>query len=60
MGLALCPTSTAMGDWRALEQVKHYGGRIEKTIHPLAPFGFRAVIRDSEGNRVALHSMVMN
>lgn len=45
---------------RALEQVEQYGGRIEQPIHPLAPFGFRAVIRDSEGNRVALHSIMMN
>lgn len=44
----------------ALEQVELYGGVIEQPAHPLAPFGFRAVIRDSEGNRVALHSIVMN
>lgn len=43
----------------ALDQVPLYGGRIEQPVHSLAPFGFRAVIRDSEGNRVALHSLRM-
>ena len=41
----------------ALEQVLPYGGRIEQPPHSLAPFGYRAVILDSEGNRVALHSL---
>mgnify|MGYP000079552641 CR=1 FL=1 len=44
----------------AMAQVEPRGGIIEQPIHSLAPFGFRAVIRDSEGNRVALHSMAMN
>jgi len=25
--------------------------------HPIGPYGFRAVVLDSEGNRIALHSM---
>jgi len=25
--------------------------------HSIAPFGFRAIVLDSEGNRIALHSM---
>lgn len=44
----------------ALEQVERCGGQIEQAIHPLTPFGHRAVIHDSEGNRVALHSMAVN
>ena len=27
-------------------------------IHPIGPHGFRAIILDSEGNRIALHSEV--
>ncbi|WP_028669725.1 VOC family protein [Saccharospirillum impatiens] len=45
---------------QALARVEPYGGSIEQPLHPLTPFGFRAVIRDSEGNRVALHSMAVN
>lgn len=45
---------------RALSQVDPCGGVVEQPIHSLAPFGFRAVIRDSEGNRVALHSIEMD
>ena len=33
------------------------GGKVIKPKHSIAPNGFRAVIADSEGNRVALHSM---
>ena len=32
------------------------GGRILKSTHAIAPHGFRAIVLDSEGNRVALHS----
>ena len=32
------------------------GGKIVQAKHPIGPFGFRAVVLDSEGNRVALHS----
>lgn len=42
---------------QAVAEVEPRGGTIEQPIHSLAPFGLRAVIRDSEGNRVALHSM---
>lgn len=41
----------------ALAKVVPYGGSITKPIHSLGEHGFRAVILDSEGNRVALHSM---
>jgi predicted enzyme related to lactoylglutathione lyase len=33
------------------------GGRVLKAPHAIGPNGFRALIVDSEGNRVALHSM---
>ena len=32
-------------------------GKILQPKHPIGPHGFRAIIEDSEGNRVALHSM---
>ena len=32
------------------------GGKILKPKHQIGPHGFRAVILDSEGNRIALHS----
>jgi predicted enzyme related to lactoylglutathione lyase len=32
------------------------GGKVLQPKHPIGPFGFRAIILDSEGNRVALHS----
>lgn len=41
----------------ALAQVEAHGGKILKPRHPIHPYGDRAVILDSEGNRIALHSM---
>jgi predicted enzyme related to lactoylglutathione lyase len=41
----------------ALEAVEPSGGRILEAKEPIGPFGFRAIILDSEGNRIALHSM---
>jgi uncharacterized protein len=32
------------------------GGKVVKPVHSIGPHGFRAVILDSEGNRIALHS----
>jgi uncharacterized protein len=40
----------------AIAAVAANGGKVIKPKHPIGPFGFRAVIIDSEGNRVALHS----
>jgi uncharacterized protein len=40
----------------AIAAVTPNGGKIVKAKHPIGPFGFRAIIIDSEGNRVALHS----
>ena len=40
----------------ALAQVEQHGGEIIEPLHSIGPHGFRALVRDSEGNRVALHS----
>jgi predicted enzyme related to lactoylglutathione lyase len=40
----------------AIKQVSSNGGKILQDKHPIGPHGFRAVIIDSEGNRIALHS----
>lgn len=40
----------------ALAQVTARGGKVVEPIHGIGPHGFRAVILDSEGNRLALHS----
>lgn len=40
----------------AIAAVEPNGGRVLKPKHPIGPYGFRAVVLDSEGNRVALHS----
>jgi hypothetical protein len=41
----------------ALEAVVPSGGRILEPKTEIGPFGFRAIILDTEGNRIALHSM---
>jgi len=41
----------------AIAAARAQGGRVLQDKHSIAPNGFRAVIVDSEGNRVALHSM---
>ena len=40
----------------AVAKVTEKGGSIVQPIHSIGPHGFRAIILDSEGNRVALHS----
>ena len=40
----------------AAQAARKGGGTVLKDKHPIGPYGFRAVIRDTEGNRVALHS----
>jgi uncharacterized protein len=40
----------------AVMQAGQRGGQIIEAIHAIGPHGFRAVVRDCEGNRVALHS----
>jgi predicted enzyme related to lactoylglutathione lyase len=41
---------------QAVAEVETHGGRVIEPVHPIGPHGFRAVIHDSEGNRIALHS----
>jgi uncharacterized protein len=40
----------------AVAQVERHGGRVTEPVHAIGPHGFRAIVNDSEGNRVALHS----
>jgi hypothetical protein len=40
----------------AAAAVEPNGGKIVQPKHQIGPYGFRVVILDSEGNRVALHS----
>ncbi len=41
----------------AIAAAQAHGGKVLRAKHSIAPNGFRALIADSEGNRVALHSM---
>jgi uncharacterized protein len=41
----------------AIAAVTEQGGRVLQPRHPIGPHGFRAIVLDSEGNRIALHSM---
>jgi uncharacterized protein len=40
----------------AIALVEPNGGKVVQPRHQIGPYGFRAVVLDSEGNRVALHS----
>ena len=40
----------------ALATVEPHGGKVLQARHSIGPYGFRAVVLDSEGNRIALHS----
>jgi uncharacterized protein len=40
----------------AIKEVSSNGGKILQDKHQIGPHGFRTVIVDSEGNRIALHS----
>jgi uncharacterized protein len=40
----------------AVQKVTEQGGKVVEAIHSIGPHGYRAIILDSEGNRVALHS----
>ena len=40
----------------AVSRVVPNGGTVVKDTHSIGPHGFRAVVLDSEGNRIALHS----
>lgn len=40
----------------AVARIESLGGSIVQDIHAISPYGYRAIILDSEGNRIALHS----
>jgi len=40
----------------AVRQAEKHGGRVLKAIETIGPHGVRAIVLDSEGNRIALHS----
>jgi uncharacterized protein len=42
----------------ACVQVVRNGGSVVEPTRPIGPHGFRALVLDSEGNRIALHSTV--
>jgi len=41
----------------AVAEVEKNGGQVLKDTHAIGPHGYRAIVLDSEGNRIALHSM---
>jgi uncharacterized protein len=41
----------------AIAAVEPNGGTVLQPRHPIGPYGHRAIVLDSEGNRLALHSM---
>ncbi|MEX8496248.1 VOC family protein [Leptothrix ochracea] len=40
----------------ALAEVHRFGGEVLEDVRPMGLHGFRAVVLDSEGNRIALHA----
>ena len=40
----------------AVAKVRTHGGGVVEDVHSIGPHGFRAIVLDSEGNRIALHS----
>jgi hypothetical protein len=40
----------------AMAKVRANGGKVLQDVHAIGPHGFRAIVLDSEGNRIALHS----
>lgn len=42
---------------KAVAEVTVNGGKIVSAVEAIGPWGFRAIILDSEGNKVALHAM---
>ena len=40
----------------AVAAVALHGGEVLQALHPIGPHGHRAIVLDSEGNRVALHA----
>lgn len=41
----------------AVAAATNNGGKVVSPVEPIGPWGFRAIILDSEGNKIALHAM---
>jgi predicted enzyme related to lactoylglutathione lyase len=41
---------------QAIDAVTANGGQVIQAVHEIGPHGFRAIILDSEGNKIALHA----
>ena len=41
---------------QAVDAVAAHGGQVLQAVHQIGPHGYRAIVVDSEGNRVALHA----
>jgi predicted enzyme related to lactoylglutathione lyase len=41
----------------AVAAVAVNGGKVLTPAHPIGPYGHRAIVQDSEGNRLALHAL---
>lgn len=41
---------------QAAQAVADKGGQVLQAVHSIGPHGFRAIVVDSEGNRIALHA----
>jgi hypothetical protein len=42
----------------ATAQAESRGGTVVQPVRAIGPHGFRAIVKDSEGNRIALHSTI--
>jgi predicted enzyme related to lactoylglutathione lyase len=42
----------------AVAEVGKHGGKVLEGVHSIGPHGYRAIVLDSEGNRIALHSNI--
>ena len=42
----------------AVAEATRHGGKVVEDVHAIGPHGIRAIVLDSEGNRIALHSSV--
>ena len=42
----------------AVKKASDFGGEILKEKHQIGPYGWRAIVKDSEGNRISLHSTI--
>lgn len=40
----------------AVKQAESHGGTVLEPVKAIGPHGYRALVKDSEGNRIALHS----